>query len=1254
MDVTHLAPVPRPEKPIADGHDEHGPRRTSTAQRHSYETGESSVTGSLQEAASTGHSRMSSDISPAGTHHTAVANLPSREVRSRRKGRQPSSNAFLLHDAVATVQDRSSRRQSRNMPPKRSKAIPRTPEQGRLSTPSGKTSSLSPDGPPMSAGQASLGSSEDMSRRTTLEANRDSSSDQATPSPMQPQTVDVDSTQIVNMALNLSESRRIASTRRNVSRTHPPGLASLPDASQGGSLRQHLQQQRKNSRGGSPRPAQPSSPRIPFGTVRASSPLQSVGFEGGHETSYRWHFTPSTLARAQKAKEQLELMAQYRRLLELVPPLTPEHSRPLTSAPSTPANGARAVKFGTQRGNAASQGRPYNPLQYIRNRKVRARERKVIDGEAQGFSDVDAVTAWVDTIADKSSSNQSLSTSTSCHMPAFPGATECDSHASPESVAKAAARTRRPRVDWFFDPCDMIADAYWLEQDHHKQLIEDRQRRKIFPPALELSRPASRQAEDVSAGITPYSIKTLDDVEADLDPAETHSRADGDLSQVRTREKAKQKLHDITGFHHRHSSSLHGPQDVLRLRRTSFSDLSESDNEDKNGAKQQPRRGRAGTLSSDPNDLLQKQMLEILAKEARENQITDVPETVIEQDEPAEGAPMDHSASSKAVSRSHSRKGSTADADDTSKRPSVVRRHSPHRHRFGQFSLDLADRLRHYSTDDDSSAPVSPQQEKNEHAILSLGNATISPPWSRSGSPIRHRLIKTVTSGQDKHDKHDKYDKHDKHSGNLGNTSVEDVTGKDDRRDSLNEPVTPEERLTQSNKRQISPGRKMQHVSSHDSYRGHRSTNSVKLRDEQSVGLRGMFKGPRIDNVLRGGVSKLGDMLWRKDGSSEAPAEVDSTDESESEASRGRLRPTLSRQPSKRKDVRHQASKHFFDAMPQFHPVSESRHHTRADSKSRLEPGSADLSRSQSHQSARFDLLKPPGLDMRVRSSSVSPPSVRNGTHPSDTDVSDAASSQQRISAGVRAADRRLSAIIGLPQFAEDSRSASQSWLQGGRRPSVPRAQLSKREFARMRTLILSSGIKAMEISRRCHSQNIPIDSNFAITEPSPIPWTAIAKLSPDPSELYSQAHMRCDLYPLAARHLSSTIQTSAQRWQSSVDRFTSSTAPTLHRRLGTLRSRVADDLSERTREASDLADETGRDLALTQPLKVKHVQDLVEKLMRRRRRRFRWTRRALWLGVEWVLVGFMWYVWFVVTILRLVLGVGKGMWAGVRWLLWL
>jgi len=65
-------------------------------------------------------------------------------------------------------------------------------------------------------------------------------------------------------------------------------------------------------------------------------------------------------------------------------------------------------------------------------------------------------------------------------------------------------------------------------------------------------------------------------------------------------------------------------------------------------------------------------------------------------------------------------------------------------------------------------------------------------------------------------------------------------------------------------------------------------------------------------------------------------------------------------------------------------------------------------------------------------------------------------------------------------------------------------------------------------------------------------------------------------------------------------------------------------------------------------------VVDVIEKMLRRRRRRFRWVRRGMWLGVEWVLVGFMWYVWFVVMMLRAVLGIGTGTIKAVRWLLWL
>ena len=39
---------------------------------------------------------------------------------------------------------------------------------------------------------------------------------------------------------------------------------------------------------------------------------------------------------------------------------------------------------------------------------------------------------------------------------------------------------------------------------------------------------------------------------------------------------------------------------------------------------------------------------------------------------------------------------------------------------------------------------------------------------------------------------------------------------------------------------------------------------------------------------------------------------------------------------------------------------------------------------------------------------------------------------------------------------------------------------------------------------------------------------------------------------------------------------------------------------------------------------------------------------------VEWALVGVMWWLWFMVVLVRVVMGVGKGAVAAVRWLFWL
>ena len=212
-----------------------------------------------------------------------------------------------------------------------------------------------------------------------------------------------------------------------------------------------------------------------------------------------------------------------------------------------------------------------------------------------------------------------------------------------------------------------------------------------------------------------------------------------------------------------------------------------------------------------------------------------------------------------------------------------------------------------------------------------------------------------------------------------------------------------------------------------------------------------------------------------------------------------------------------------------------------------------------------------------------------------------------------------------------------------------------------MRALILSSGIKAMEITRRAHEMQKPLCKEslaLAKADPSLQPgttsWKEISKLSPECNELKDSQVQTCDIYPLASRALGMSIQSSGQRWQSSADTFANTTTPSLQKRIWAVRSRLADDLSQMTRQAADDADETSKELALDQPLKVKHVVDVIDKLLRQRRRRFRWLRRGMWLGVEWALVGFMWYVWFVVMILRVVWGIGSGVLRGARWLLFL
>jgi hypothetical protein len=140
----------------------------------------------------------------------------------------------------------------------------------------------------------------------------------------------------------------------------------------------------------------------------------------------------------------------------------------------------------------------------------------------------------------------------------------------------------------------------------------------------------------------------------------------------------------------------------------------------------------------------------------------------------------------------------------------------------------------------------------------------------------------------------------------------------------------------------------------------------------------------------------------------------------------------------------------------------------------------------------------------------------------------------------------------------------------------------------------------------------------------------------------------------LAANVLSKDIQLSTSLWQSSADTFIHTTIPQLQERINALHRTIADDLTPLARRAADEADEVSKDLVTSQTLQVKHIIDMMDKMMRRRRRRLRWVRRGGWVLVEWVLVGVMWMVWFLVTFARIVWGVGRVVTGSVRWLLWL
>lgn len=468
-----------------------------------------------------------------------------------------------------------------------------------------------------------------------------------------------------------------------------------------------------------------------------------------------------------------------------------------------------------------------------------------------------------------------------------------------------------------------------------------------------------------------------------------------------------------------------------------------------------------------------------------------------------------------------------------------------------------------------------------------------------------------------------------------------------------------------------------------------KSSSKPSSGNEPHSRFRGMFKGGRIAELVGNEVSRVGDFIWKREApassrvSSTEPSVASDISDSEAEVpptvvkdtpkSAAHLHrfPTTPESPSvSKKPSNNDMPKYFMSNLPTFTSPFKKDQESQAGKSPGSSPEDGPLSRHTPSQRGRTrdqrsDRLALPKIDVKP----VSPvPSDETDLHRIGDDRRDsygfgkaldlhrsrsAQDSSRRLNdaldrnvargppppTGLAALDvtARRASSAQRPNLSEATRDFSLSSQSIRRSEEVT---IRKRDIARARALLLSTGVKAREIVRRGNSVRDP-----------PPPWLLNSCESPDdpvPRVYRKQEHL------WAAKQLMRSLESTSNDFRDVLSSFSTSTAPTLHGRLQRLDDLISNTLTPRVRIAADAAGELGTRLTTSSTLAVKQLNDAIDIGMRRRRRRFRWLRRAGYVLLEWTLVGILWWVWLIVMIFKTVTGTVRGLIGVGRWLLWL
>lgn len=1010
--------------------------------------------------------------------------------------------------------------------------------------------------------------------------------------------LDTDPVQIVSLALNLSESRRRTIAGRTPSSPLPgiprnasnnQGLFSPPDNPHrslvGNKVPRRSSLYSQDIRQ-SPMIHEPLANTSSFAGFLPISTLQDVEIA----------CSPATLARIEKAKQHFELFSKYLELLSFLPPL-PQSPYALPS----------------------SGGRAYNPLQAIRNRKIRLREKNVIDTESEGWQDLSKVENWLASV--EASLEPNKKDPYQCiNLPPCPNThgsvlVEEQTHTttSPSSSARGANRSgtkvQRPRLDWVISPAELLADAVWLESDLNKTKVVDRNGEKLFPDPSKLKfagSPSSREIHNLGHHNTRRSAEG-----SFTFPSSDHNRHEtrSDHALNWSKSSIAQSTPDGAAT----AKGIHAPK---WTRSSSLSDGSSSENILSRG---RPRRsGRRAKLKSEAAIQAEK-LHKVLHGHSDSSNAR-------------RSKPLSQPSSIKA--------GEMTDKSHTLLSPSGSVTGKEDR----RMSIDELD----------STAPNSPAQGP----IFPSITTNLSPPSSRSPSP-RKRLPRVIGSFHERtksrrHNQAEQGEGLDESPSDFfqirKRTTAESYLRDDASPRALQPSPLPELMLDQDYV-SLDDVRRTDTQGAFKPYPGHESK------------LKGFLKNSRIAEIVGSEVSKVGDMIRRKDGnghsrqSSYASSIASDFRESDEERSDGES------VPSKRNSLRRGSTFSDDETGLPWHK-SNGRASAKAYSSNLPSIGSSFRQNDQA-EANDFDNLEQP------ESSRVSNVHFVR-THPSvpASSVDTTPYSERRDSYGFGAATRNLNTerlpklhnldndmssvapglrppVTGLTNT-EASTNKRPTLSTGGHRwslsdRSVPTVNdintLEKREVLRFQALLLSSGVKASEIVRRYQQSRDP--------PPKFLVQSLVDKDAPIPQI------PRIHEFGYATRNLVQRLESTKTGLNKSMYHFSKSTLLPFEKEIANLEDLINNSLTPRVRTAAIEAESLSTQLNTTSTLAIKQLSESLDRGIRRRNRRLRSIRRAGFSLLEWTLVGVMWWVWLIVMIFKIIRGIGKGAVKSIRWMLW-